>query len=252
MREYQADLSWCLCNLRTALSVNISIGSTLAELRRSNKYMQKDVAAKLSAYGFSVSSKTIYNWEKGLAQPSIPHFLALCDIFDVDDVLWRFASINRGPYAGLNEAGRQKAREIINLLFHINIYRDDPEEYAKTARLLRLYDMPASAGTGNFLDDSSYAMIEVPSYVPASADFALRLNGDSMEPLFQDGQVIWIKEQDVLHTGDFGIFVYLDDIYLKKLVTDGDNAYLRSLNPKYNDIEVKEGFGFKVIGMVVS
>jgi len=231
--------------------MNISVGTTLSELRRAKKLMQKDVASRLSGYGFSVSAKTIYNWEKGLAQPNAGQFLALCDILGVDDVMWRFAGIHKGPYAGLNQDGRRKAREFIDLLFHVEMYRDDPVEYNKTPRLLRLYDIPASAGTGNFLDDSGYEMIETPGYVPAAADFALRVSGDSMEPLYQDGQVIWIKEQEVLDSGDIGIFIYFDDVYCKKLIVDGDKAYLRSLNPEYEDIEIREDFGLKTIGKVV-
>jgi len=231
--------------------VNISIGKTLAELRRAKKFRQKDIAAKLSGYGFSVGYKTIYNWERGLAQPSIPHFLALCDILGVDDVLWQFAGIHKGPYAGLNQDGRQKAREFIDLLFHIDMFRDDPKEFCETPRLLRLYDIPASAGTGNFLDDSGYEMIETPEYVPDVADFALRIYGDSMEPLFQDKQVIWVKGQEVLSSGEIGIFTYSNEVYCKKLIVDGGKAYLRSLNPEYEDIEIKEDFGFRTIGKVV-
>ena len=252
--------------------MNIQLGVTLSELRKGKKLMQKELAAKMSAYGFDVKAKTIYNWEKGLSQPSIPHFIALCDILDVDDVLWRFAGIPKGPYAGLNRSGRQKARDFINLLFQIDAYRNfavvgdssvafgDPEagagevtedESNEPPRLLRLYDIPVSAGTGNFLDDSSYQMIEAPSYVPIAVDFALRVSGDSMEPLLQDGQVIWVKEQDVLDSGDIGIFTYSDDVYCKKLIADGRKAYLRSLNSAYEDIEILEDFGFSVIGKVV-
>ena len=229
-----------------------NIGDTLAGLRRAKKFMQKDVAAKLAGRGFNVGVKTIYNWEKGISQPSIPHFLALCDIFGVDDVLWRFAGLHRGPYAGLNPGGRQKAREFIDLLFHIDMYRDDPVEAGDTPRMLRLYDIPASAGTGNFLDASGYETIEAPGYVPPGADFALRVSGDSMEPLFQDGQVIWVKEQESLNSGDIGIFIYSGDVYCKKLIVDGGAAYLRSLNPDYSDIEIRDGFGFKAIGKVVA
>ena len=231
--------------------MNIAIGPTLAELRRDKKLTQKDVAAKLSGYGFSLSAKTVYNWEKGLAQPNAGQFLALCDILGVDDALWTFAGIQKGPYAGLNRAGRQKAREFIDLLFHVEMYREAPEERRAAPRLLRLYDVPASAGTGNFLDESGYEMIEAPSHVPAAADFALRISGDSMEPLFQDGQVIWVKEQEALNSGDIGIFVYFDEVYCKKLILDGGRAYLRSLNPGYGDVEIKEDFGFKAIGKVV-
>jgi len=244
--------------------MEINIGNTLAELRRAKKLMQKDVASRLSGYGFTVSPKTIYNWEKGLAQPSIPHFLALCDILGVDDVMWRFAGIQKGPYAGLNQAGRQKAREFIDLLFQIEIYQavnddglDSPEEnvaptFIETPRLLRLYDIPVSAGTGNFLDDGGYEMIQTPDYVSAAAGFALRVSGDSMAPLYQDGQVIWIKEQEALNSGDIGIFAYSGEVYCKKLIISGENAYLRSLNQQYEDIEIKEDFGFKTIGKVVS
>jgi len=142
-----------------------TIGDTLAELRRAKKLMQKDVAARLSAHGIRVSAKTIYNWEKGLAQPNAGQFLALCDILGVEDVLWCFSGVHRGPYSGLNQAGRQKAREFIDLLFHIDMFRDDPEELIEAPRLLRLYDIPVSAGSGNFLDDSGYEMIAAPDYI---------------------------------------------------------------------------------------
>jgi len=247
--------------------MNIQLGATLTELRKNKKLMQKELAAKMSNYGFDVKSKTIYNWEKGLSQPSIPHFIALCDILDVDDVLWRFAGIPKGPYAGLNQSGRQKAREFIDILFQVDAYKDTPhilpiapqnkngldriDETDDPPRLIKLYDIPVSAGAGNFLDDSGYEMIEAPNYVPIAVDYALRISGDSMEPLIQDGQVIWVKEQDVLDAGEIGIFSYSGDVYCKKLIADGRKAYLRSLNPSYDDVEIQDDFGFRVLGKVV-
>jgi len=265
--------------------MNIQLGATLCQLRKEKKLMQKELAAKLALYGFDVKSKTIYNWEKALSQPSIPQFIALCDILDVDDILWQFAGIPKGPYAGLNRSGRQKAQEFIDLLFQIDSFKSITGKGSLTARgvkstevvddsssasnepraesdrigqlrearrVLRLYDIPVSAGTGNFLDDSGYEMIDVPSYVPISVDFALRVSGDSMEPLLQDGQVIWVREQEVLDSGEIGIFSYSDDVYCKKLIADGAKAYLRSLNSSYKDIEIKEDYSFRVLGKVVS
>jgi len=286
--------------------LKIHLGATLSQLRKSKMLTQKALAARLSTYGFEVKAKTIYNWEKELSQPSVPNFIALCDILDVDDVLWQFAGIPKGPYAGLNKSGRQKAREFIDLLFHVDAYKvitgkgdlgvrsaksfdDTPqgeayqndshsnrfgqyfefprdsareptheiprehpgERHRELPRILRLYDIPVSAGTGNFLDSSSYEEIEAPSYVPIAVDFALRVSGDSMEPLLQDGQVIWVKEQEVLDSGEIGIFTYSDDVYCKKLIADGSRAYLRSLNPIYKDIEILDDFGFRVIGKVM-
>ena len=164
----------------------ISVGDTLAMLRRSKKLMQKDIAARLSDYGFNVNAKTIYNWEKCVSQPSIQQFIALCDIFEVEDVLWQFARIDKGPYSGLNSAGRLKAREFIDILLMAETFRErreatdtvvgsaafagavgDASEQGAAAqkvtnekaateqiaaefpRLVRLYDIPASAGTGS-------------------------------------------------------------------------------------------------------
>ena len=299
--------------------------------------MQKDVALKLADYGFKVNAKTIYNWEKSVSQPNINQFLALCDILGVDDVLWQFAGIYKGRYAGLNTDGRKKALEFIELLLQIEHYKALPvaegnanaganarenagvdvrgaaganagvdargaaradldlnasdntdaivlnasaaapsEESssapkappsapvaapsvpanasapAPTPRMLRLYDIPASAGTGNFLDDSGFEMIEAPGFVPDAVDFALRVSGDSMEPLFRDGQMIWIKKQAAFGHGDIGIFILSGDVYCKKLIIEGERAFLRSINPAYDDIEVIEDLGFKAIGVVVS
>jgi len=236
--------------------MDISIGVTLAGLRRAKKMMQKDVATRLSGYGINISAKTIHNWEKSIALPNARQFVALCDVLDVDDVMWQFAGVIRGPYAGLNQAGRSKAREFIEILRHVDMYRDKSdegqEESRKATRLLRLYDIAVSAGTGNFLDESGYEMIPVPDTVPASADFAVRVSGDSMEPLYTDGSVIWITEQEVLNSGEIGIFVYSGDVFCKKLIVDDGKVCLRSLNESYEEIEIKEDFGFRAIGKVVS
>jgi len=231
--------------------MDVSIGSTLAELRKEKKLMQKDVAGRLNEFGHKVKAKTIYNWEKDISQPNIEQFLDLCTIFGVDDIHWRFCGVHKGFYGGLNNEGRMKAREFVDLLFQVEKYRDDPDLDTEPLRLLPLYDIPVSAGTGNFLDDSGYEMIQVPRYVPSSADFALRLVGDSMEPLYKEGQIIWVKWQQTLHSGEIGIFIYNGDVLCKELVTDGKTARLHSHNPSYDDIQVKEDYGFRVVGKVV-
>jgi len=239
-------------HLYMEVAMKISIGSTLGELRRAKKLMQKDVAAKLSDYGIDISTKTIHNWEKENALPNARQFIALCDIYGVDDVLWHFYGKHKGLLAGLNQDGRDKVREFINMVFQIEAYRDEPDEVREPTRLYRLYDMPVSAGTGNFLDDSGYEMIKALAYVPDAVDFALRVSGNSMIPQLQDGQIIWVREQPTVNPGEIGIFAYSGDVYCKELFIDGDTAYLKSLNPEYEDIEIKEDFGFKTIGKVVS
>lgn len=110
---------------------------------------------------------------------------------------------------------------------------------------------PASAGTGSFLDGENYTMLEVGEEVPADADFGIRISGDSMEPQFINGQIVWVHQQETLSTGEIGIF-YLDgNAYCKKLKDDAEGLFLISLNTKYEPIQVKENDSFKIFGKVV-
>ena len=59
--------------------------------------------------------------------------------------------------------------------------------------------------------------IQVPaSSVPAGAEFGIYVSGDSMEPRYHSGQIVWVKRCEELKCGDIGIFVYDDCGYLKK------------------------------------
>jgi SOS-response transcriptional repressor LexA len=90
-------------------------------------------------------------------------------------------------------------------------------------------------------------MIEVESTVPSSADYAVRVSGDSMTPRFVDQQIIFIHEQPALTEGDIGIFRLNSDAYLKKL----GKGCLISLNSDYAPIPIREHDDFSVFGKVV-
>ncbi|MBR4827844.1 MAG: S24 family peptidase, partial [Oscillospiraceae bacterium] len=84
-------------------------------------------------------------------------------------------------------------------------------------------------------------------------------SGDSMEPVYQDGQIIWIQETQDLRVGEEGIFIYDGQAYFKVLTervvsNGGDDIHvpvLRSYNEKYAPKEVRTQLGFKVVGRVL-
>ena len=57
--------------------------------------------------------------------------------------------------------------------------------------------MPVSAGTGKFLDNDSYEEVEVGPEVPETADFEVRISGDSKMPRYLDKQIVWIQNTDL-------------------------------------------------------
>ena len=112
--------------------------------------------------------------------------------------------------------------------------------------------LATSAGTGDFLDDENFEMIEVSEEVPEEADFGLALNGDSMEPKYHDNQAVWVQQTNTLKNGEIGIF-YLDGMtYCKQLKDDKDGVFLISLNRKYEPIKVSEGSSFRIFGRVLN
>lgn len=111
------------------------------------------------------------------------------------------------------------------------------------------YDHPASAGTGQYLNDVRVERIELP--VDIDADFVIPIKGDSMEPDYHDGDLVFIQTSVDLNDGVIGVFNYNGDAYIKQLVIDKDQAYLHSLNPAYKDMPITPDTDFRIIGEVV-
>lgn len=108
--------------------------------------------------------------------------------------------------------------------------------------------LPASAGTGNFIDDEKFDEVEIYDHVPRKATFGVYLDGDSMEPQFKDEQLVWIKQTECLDSSDIGLF-YLDGkTYFKKYIVKAAGSFLQSLNAKYKPIPIGEYSSFKIFG----
>ena len=119
------------------------------------------------------------------------------------------------------------------------------EKLEDAKRTIRLYDLPVSAGTGMFLENAGYEEIRVPSSI--EADFTLRIRGNSMEPLYHEGDILLVKQGAEVRIGDLGIFALDGDGYFKKY--GGDR--LISLNTDYKDILLKDYQDVSCVGAVV-
>lgn len=111
------------------------------------------------------------------------------------------------------------------------------------------YDQPASAGTGQYLNDVKVETIELP--IEVDADFVVPIYGDSMEPEYHSGDYIFVKLSVDLSDGDIGVFAYNGEAYIKQLRITDQGAYLHSLNPDYDNIPITADTDFRTIGEVV-
>ena len=231
----------------------LSFGENLAKARKALRLTQKDVAALMKEeYGLDVKSGSISHWEKEEAVPNARQFLSLCEIYRIQNINETFRVFDQAnPLSHLNEAGMEKVYEYAGLLLQNDLYKRPVAKIIPITRQLPRFYIAASAGTGQYLDSDAYEMIDVGSEVSSLADFGITLAGDSMEPLYVNGQTVWVHRQDQLTDGEIGIFYYAGNAYCKKYKADDDKAWLVSLNRKYEPILIDESKEFKVFGKVV-
>ena len=117
-----------------------------------------------------------------------------------------------------------------------------------TKRSIPLYDLPVSAGIGEYLDGDAAESVSITvSESTSAADFALRISGNSMEPKYHDGDVLLVQNSEGVEVGEAGIFVLDGAGYFK--VYGGD--CLISLNPEYGRIMLKDFENVSCIGKVL-
>ena len=232
------------------------IGTQIKTFRKSAGFTQDELAKRLNT-----TKQTISRYEKGDRKANQDMLFELCDILGVsiDDF---FPSQNDSSsntpqiqtiYDKLTPPRQNKVLTYAEK--QLNEQRNEEEtkknEVSEAIQLYSYdyYDHPASAGTGQYLNDVRVERIELP--VDVDADFVIPIKGDSMEPDYHDGDLVFIQTSVDLNDGVIGVFNYNGDAYIKQLVIDEDQAYLHSLNPAYKDMPITPETDFRIIGEVV-
>ena len=85
-------------------------------------------------------------------------------------------------------------------------------------------------------DDTDRENIEVDEQPPRH-DIATKVSGDSMQPDYQDGDILYLVDKGLTtYNGDLAVIAYGDRSYFKKIYTENGRLRLVSLNDKYEDI----------------
>jgi len=221
---------------------------TLAALRRAKGLSQAETAEFLTARGRPVTQRAVSKWERGSTLPDAEQLLLLCELYGVRDAL---AAFGRAPAEeSLNALGRRRLAEYGRLLAASPEFSASAAAQGRLMRSIPLYDLPASAGTGQFLDGDRYELMDADASVPLAATFAVRISGDSMVPRFHDGEVVYVKQQQTLEPGEYGIFLLNGSAYCKRLAEKG-RAALESINEKYPPIQIGRYDELRILGKVV-
>ena len=229
------------------------IGEQIKKYRNIKGMTQQDIA---DALGES-SGRVIYNWEKGIGRPDCDKLARLCDLLGVSaDELIGCKSMAGRPtatewgtlqkYRALDEHGK----EIVDYLIDREYKRVRLAIKKSKTRMLKVdfYNYPASAGTGNFLDNEIPEQILVKECSEAEeGDYVIPVSGDSMEPTYHDGDKVFVEKCSSIDVGEIGIFVVNGEVYIKEL----GNKCLISHNEKYKPIRIGENDSVYCCGRVI-
>ena len=220
-------------------SDNMNLRDKIKMLRRESGLTQEELGRKLN-----VTPMTIRNWESGNKNPSTNSVVSLAELFGVTtDCL-----LGVGPasattaidladselslitnYRVLDNYGKKLVDTVCNIEKE-RVFSQKPIISFK--RYIPLYTNPSAAGFSAPLDGDDFEMILIDETIPYNADFAVRIQGNSMSPAISDGAVIYVKRESQLTNGDIGIFSVDGSMYCKQYYIDKvGNLILKSANP---------------------
>ena len=174
-----------------------TLGDRIRILRSGRALTQQAVAEALG-----VSRSAVAMWEKDEREPDLETLAQLAKLLDV-------------PLSALVE--REEAPMPENL---------------RPVRARRIPLLGAiAAGEPIFAEEEHETYVDVGGGV--RADFALEVKGESMEPLYKDGDVVYIRRQDDVRDGQVAAVVVDDSATLKRVYHLPVGVQLMPLNPAF-------------------
>ena len=93
-----------------------------------------------------------------------------------------------------------------------------------------------SAGNGMYAEDNiiDYENVDKNDVIPGEEYYYLKICGDSMYPIFMDGDYVLVKKQTSVDSGSYAVVLVDDEEgFVKKVVYDSNLVELLSINPMY-------------------
>lgn len=230
------------------------IGNKIKERRLELELTQAQLAEITN-----IKKNTISNYENNISSPSDDNMYKLmealkCDanyLFDWEETEDIKLSLNEKKHIKKYRTLDKYGKKAINELLETEYTRCTAEPEVETAQTISIKHSlhKVSAGHGFDLNnEDEWEYIEVPDTPEARrASFSLTISGDSMEPVYSDGEIVLVKSQSTVDMGETGIFIVNGSGYIKK--NGGDR--LISLNPDYDDITFYDGDTVSCVGKVI-
>lgn len=151
-------------------------------------------------------------------------------------------------YNTLSDINKELLNEIITSMIEIQTSNEKRSEIKLSTRDISLMVNKVSAGTGYNLEGADFVTIQIINTLEAQkADYAITVEGESMSPDFNEGDIVLVKRQSNIDIGQVGIFIFNNEGFIKEA---GDGCLI-SRNSKFKNIVPKEDEQIECIGLVL-
>lgn len=225
----------------------MKIGEFLQKYIDENNISQAELARRSGVPASTISSIINRNNDR----VAIEMILKLCEVLECDineyintlkaDVCTTTQTVTQNEikhikkYRILDKYGKK----LIDNALDIEYERCITYKQQSTFTFRRLSENKVSAGTGFDLNDpDQWKSIEVVDTPEArQADFAVEVEGASMEPDYHNGDIVYISLASEVPVGQVGLFIQNGKGYIK----EAGKGRIISRNPEYDDIFPEDG-----------
>ena len=216
---------------------------------------QKGVDRNTLCADLDLKYTTVRDWLKGITYPRIGKIELLANYFKINksDLIENktaTAQVSDFLLEEITNAARKLNAENKKIVLRTSEDLLDEQEKRRKAKInevsevISLYQVEVVSETaaacgfnyGFGYDDTDRETIEVDEQPPRH-DIATKVSGDSMQPDYQDGDILYLVDKGLTtYNGDLAVIAYGDRSYFKKIYTENGRLRLVSLNDKYEDI----------------
>lgn len=239
------------------------IGNKIKELRKSHNLTLEELADILNKEypdTINFNKGRISKWENNREEPRLSSVKILADYFDVPLDYFNGIDIDQAEiltiFNQLDEDRQANVIDYATVLLNEQISMKTStvlEKYKDDDYIIDYVEGLVAAGHGTFQEDNLHMEVRLRAEdVPESYDTIAKVAGDSMEPLIEDNDLLFIKVTSQVDINSIGIFQINGKNFVKKLKRDYDGSwYLQSLNSGYEEIHLSENDDIRTIGEVV-
>lgn len=205
----------------------IIFGQMIDYFRRQNNLTMEELGQKLGKAKSSIS-----RWVSGERYPKIEEIEQIANFFNTDIYTLIFGF-------NYNEDSKSDLLTVYNQLTDIRkhkVYSYAQQQLDEQLNEKRSIYVVGTSAAGEPIEYGDFDSEMIQTDVPAKADKAIHIKGDSMEPKIASNSIIFYHEQPALEIGEIGIFeINGSAVTCKKYYVDYESKkiILKSINPKY-------------------